>query len=264
MRIRFVVEGCFSILSLTISVATAAAQSSKLPNPADAGAAAPAANYESPFASYQPFRDENVRSWQEANKEVADSPGMGSMGGMKHTPGMAMPGMDAKTGDAPKGKDGAGGHDMGAMKGMDKPASKIKQGAAGHDMGAMKDMPGMEKQADTAPKASQGHDSMAMAKPNSASGQAANIQTAPITGTGVVQAIDRANGKVKLTHDPIAALGWPKMTMFFRLKDGSLADQVKEGARVEFSLEKSASGYVISDFQKRTEDSSDHKSHSKK
>jgi len=67
---------------------------------------------------------------------------------------------------------------------------------------------------------------------------------------GVVQGIDKANGKVKLTHDPIAALGWPKMTMFFRLKDDTLADQVKEGDKVEFTLEKSASGYVISRFQK--------------
>lgn len=41
-----------------------------------------------------------------------------------------------------------------------------------------------------------------------------------------------------------------RITMFFRLKDNSLADQVKAGDRVEFSLEKSASGYVISGFQK--------------
>ncbi len=284
MRIRFLVgKGGFCILSLTIGVAIAAAQ----PNPADPGAATPATKYESPFAGYQPFRDENIRSWQEANKEVADNSGMGTMGGMKHTPGMAMPGMDAKAGEAPKAKQGAVGHDMGAMKdmpgmdkpkgkgaaghdtgtmkGMDKPsaaAPRGQQGAAGHDMGAMKDMPGMEKRGDSASR-KQGHDSMTMAKPNSAPRQAANTETAPITGTGIVQAIDRANGKVRLTHDPIAALGWPKMTMFFRLKDASLADQVKEGTRVEFLLEKSASGYVISRFQKGTEESSNHKSHSK-
>ncbi|MEO8009000.1 MAG: copper-binding protein, partial [Betaproteobacteria bacterium] len=52
------------------------------------------------------------------------------------------------------------------------------------------------------------------------------------------------------THDPIDALGWPKMTMFFRLKDSALADQVKEGDKVDFSLEKSASGYVISQIRK--------------
>ena len=65
-----------------------------------------------------------------------------------------------------------------------------------------------------------------------------------------MQGIDKVNGKVKLTHDPIAALAWPKMTMFFRLKDNALADQVKEGDKVQFTLEKSGSGYVISGFQK--------------
>ena len=73
---------------------------------------------------------------------------------------------------------------------------------------------------------------------------------ATITATGVVQSIDKANGKVKLIHDPITALGWPKMTMFFRLKNAALAEQVKEGDAVQFDLEKSPSGYVISGFKK--------------
>ena len=264
MRIRFVItKSWFAILGLTISVATAAAQSSKLPNPADPEAAAPALKYESPFAEYQPFRDEKIRPWQEVNKEVADNPGMGSM---KHTPGMTMPGMEAKTGEAPNSKGGAAEHNMGAMKdmpgkpmpGMDKQAataSKGKEGAPGHDMGAMKDMPGkpiagMNKPAAGAPMNTEDHGAMAMVKPQTAPRQAGNPQPAGITGTGVVQGIDKANGKVKLTHDPLAALGWPKMTMFFRLKDSTLADQVKAGDKVEFSLEKSASGYVISGFQK--------------
>ena len=122
-------------------------------------------------------------------------------------------------------------------------------------MGAMKDMPGktmpgMDSKTADAPVSKEGHAEMAVAKPHTAPGQPDSAQTAGITGTGIVQGIDKANGKVKLTHDPIAALGWPKMTMLFRLKDSALADQVKEGDKVEFSLEKSASGYVISGFQK--------------
>jgi len=191
---------------------------------------------------------------------------MGSMGSMKDMPGKTKPGVDSKAGDAPKSNEGAAGHDMGSMKdmpgktkpGMDSKAGdapKSKKGAAGHDMGSMKDMPGktkpgMDSKAGDAPKSKEGHGAMAMAKPQTEPGQPGNAQTAGVTGTGVVQGIDKANGKVKLTHDPIAALGWPKMTMFFRLKDNSLADQVKEGDTVEFSLEKSASGYVISGFQK--------------
>ena len=99
----------------------------------------------------------------------------------------------------------------------------------------------------------EGHETMAKAKPQSSS--LAEKPTAgpgaTITATGIVQSIDKANGKVKLTHDPITALGWPKMTMFFRLKDTTLADQIKEGDAVQFSLEKSPSGYVISGFKKK-------------
>jgi Cu(I)/Ag(I) efflux system periplasmic protein CusF len=69
--------------------------------------------------------------------------------------------------------------------------------------------------------------------------------TSLISGKGVVLKVDRANGTVKLNHEPIPALNWPKMTMPFRLKEGALADQVKEGDTVEFFLEKSGSDYVI-------------------
>jgi Cu/Ag efflux protein CusF len=116
-------------------------------------------------------------------------------------------------------------------------------------------MHGMDKPAARMPESKEGHDAMAMAKPRMESGRPPNAQTARIIGTGSVKLIDRVNGKVKLTHDPIAAMGWPKMTMFFRLKDSSLADQVKAGDRVEFSLEKSASGYVVSGFQKLNSES---------
>jgi Cu/Ag efflux protein CusF len=144
-----------------------------------------------------------------------------------------MPGMDKKAATAPKTKKGAGGHDMHSMKDM-----------------PGKTMPGMDSKIVDAPMSKKDHGEITMAKPQTAPGQSAKAQTAGITGTGVVQGLDKANGKVKLTHDPIAALGWPRMTMFFRLKDSALADQVKEGDKVAFSLEKSASGYVISGWQK--------------
>ena len=232
MSIRFVVtKGCLAIFALTIYAATVMAQSGKLPNPADPGAAAPAVKHESAFSDYRPFRDEKIRSWKEVNQEVADNPGMPGMGAMKDMPGKTMAGMDSKAGDAPKSKEGAAGHNMGSMKEM-----------------PSKTTPGINKQAAGAPMSKGSHETMAMAKPQTAPD--GHAHTAGITATGVVQGIDKANGKVKLTHDPIAALGWPKMTMFFRLKDSSLADQVKEGDKVEFSLEKSASGYVISGFHK--------------
>jgi Cu/Ag efflux protein CusF len=74
--------------------------------------------------------------------------------------------------------------------------------------------------------------------------------TSLISGKGVVLKVDRANATVKLNHEPIPALNWPKMTMPFRLKEGALADQVKEGETVEFFLKKSGSDYVIVKWRK--------------
>ena len=71
-----------------------------------------------------------------------------------------------------------------------------------------------------------------------------------ISGKGVVLKVDRANGTVKINHDPIPALDWPEMTMPFRLKESALAAQVKEGDKVGFFLEKSGSDYVIVKWQK--------------
>jgi Cu(I)/Ag(I) efflux system protein CusF len=71
-----------------------------------------------------------------------------------------------------------------------------------------------------------------------------------VSGKGVVLKVSRDNATVKINHDPIPALDWPRMTMPFRLKESVLADQVKEGDKVEFFLEKSGSDYVIVKWQK--------------
>ena len=159
---------------------------------------------------------------------------MGSMVSMKD-----MAGMDSSAGHATKGGEMAG-HDMNSMKDMPGMSSKARneprsKGSVAHqDMGSMKGMPAVRQHAADAPMAKEGH----------------HPAEAAVMGRGIVQSIDKANGKVKLTHEPIEALGWPKMTMFFRLKNGSLADPLKEGDTVQFSLEKSATGYVISGIQK--------------
>ena len=186
------------------------------------------------------------------------------MSAMKTMPSTTMPGLDTQTTGAPRGMP------SNTMPGRDAAgAAKPKQPADGHDMSAMKSMPGktmpgMDTQTTGMPKGKEaggGHDmaamkgmqrneTMAMAHPESKPGQSRPATGAGISGTGVVQGIDKNSGKIKLTHDPVAALGWPKMTMFFRLKDAALAEKVNEGDKVEFSLEKSASGFVISALQK--------------
>jgi Cu(I)/Ag(I) efflux system protein CusF len=66
----------------------------------------------------------------------------------------------------------------------------------------------------------------------------------------VVLKVNRDNATVKINHEPIPALDWPRMTMPFRLKESALADQVKEGDPVEFFLEKSGPDYVIVKWRK--------------
>ncbi len=73
--------------------------------------------------------------------------------------------------------------------------------------------------------------------------------TATVTAIGVIREIDRTNARAKITHEPIQELGWPQMTMYFRLKDARLAGAMKPGDKVKFLLEKTASGYVISRFE---------------
>jgi Cu(I)/Ag(I) efflux system protein CusF len=71
-----------------------------------------------------------------------------------------------------------------------------------------------------------------------------------VSGKGVVLKVNRDNATVKINHEPIPALDWPRMTMPFRLKESALADQVKEGDSVEFFLEKSGPDNVIVKWRK--------------
>ncbi|MDP1558364.1 MAG: copper-binding protein [Nitrosomonas sp.] len=77
------------------------------------------------------------------------------------------------------------------------------------------------------------------------------VSSDPISARGVVLQVDQSNATIKINHDPIAALDWPRMTMPFRLKERSLADKIKKGDIVEFFLEKEASDYVIVKLNKR-------------
>jgi Cu(I)/Ag(I) efflux system periplasmic protein CusF len=56
-------------------------------------------------------------------------------------------------------------------------------------------------------------------------------------GVGVVQAIDTANATVTIAHEPIATLGWPAMTMAFKVAPPDVLDGVSPGQRIEFTLQ---------------------------
>lgn len=66
----------------------------------------------------------------------------------------------------------------------------------------------------------------------------ANVQIAeaPSTeATGQIKSVDAKGGKVTIHHGPIAALGWPAMTMTFPATSEALK-AAKAGQNVKFTL----------------------------
>lgn len=55
-------------------------------------------------------------------------------------------------------------------------------------------------------------------------------------GEGVVRSINARANTVTIAHGPIAALGWPSMTMAFQLHSAELLNGVAVGNRVHFTL----------------------------
>jgi len=60
-------------------------------------------------------------------------------------------------------------------------------------------------------------------------------------GRGKVIDVDPKSNHVTLNHEPIAEIGWPSMTMGFKVKDSKQLSQLKTGDEVEFDLKAEAS-----------------------
>lgn len=63
-----------------------------------------------------------------------------------------------------------------------------------------------------------------------------------IEARGVVTSVDARGGKIGLSHDAIAAIGWPAMSMAFPVKNPSLLRGRKTGERVVFAFPKPPQG----------------------
>jgi len=63
-----------------------------------------------------------------------------------------------------------------------------------------------------------------------------DTKPAEAQGTGMVKAIDTAKGTITLQHEAIASIGWPAMTMPFKVASPELLKQVKVGDKVQFTL----------------------------
>ena len=67
---------------------------------------------------------------------------------------------------------------------------------------------------------------------------------APIYETvGSIEAIDRSG--VTLSHQPVPAIGWPAMTMTFRVADSALVRGYRKGDRVRFGFDQPADGPTL-------------------
>ena len=68
-------------------------------------------------------------------------------------------------------------------------------------------------------------------------------------GKGTVESVDAKKGTVSLSHDPIQSMNWPAMTMTFKAKDKAMLENVKPGAKVEFSFVQSGKDYIVTDIK---------------
>jgi Cu(I)/Ag(I) efflux system protein CusF len=69
-------------------------------------------------------------------------------------------------------------------------------------------------------------------------------------GMGVVESVDTANGSLTIAHEPIAALGWPAMTMSFKVDRPVLLEGVEAGEQIEFTLRGGDASAVVTSIEK--------------
>jgi Cu/Ag efflux protein CusF len=55
---------------------------------------------------------------------------------------------------------------------------------------------------------------------------------------GVVKKVNKAQGKLTISHGPLENLGMPAMTMIFRVQDDAMLDRVKPGDNIRFLADK--------------------------
>jgi Cu(I)/Ag(I) efflux system protein CusF len=59
---------------------------------------------------------------------------------------------------------------------------------------------------------------------------------ADVRGAGVIKAVDIAKGTITLQHEAITSIGWPAMTMPFKVASPELLTRAKVGDKVQFTL----------------------------
>lgn len=69
--------------------------------------------------------------------------------------------------------------------------------------------------------------------------------------SGILDGVE-ADGTVMISHEPVASLGWPKMTMGFSLANPALVDKIKPGTPIAFEfVERKPGEWVITRLERR-------------
>ena len=86
------------------------------------------------------------------------------------------------------------------------------------------------------------------AEDHSAHHPAAAASAADMT-EGEIRKVDKAAKKLTIKHGEIKNLDMPPMTMVFQVRDASVLDQLKAGDKVRFVVQKSDTGFMVTDIQ---------------
>lgn len=82
-------------------------------------------------------------------------------------------------------------------------------------------------------------------KPGSAT---ADPSSAAVMTEGEVKKIDKETGKLTIKHGPITNLGMPGMTMVFGVKNPAMLDNVKQGDKIRFHVERAAGALTVTEL----------------
>ncbi|MFN0000562.1 MAG: copper-binding protein [Burkholderiaceae bacterium] len=66
---------------------------------------------------------------------------------------------------------------------------------------------------------------------------------------GEIRKVDKEAKKLTIKHGEIKSLDMPPMTMVFQVKDASVLDKLKVGDKVRFVVQKSDTGFMVTDIQ---------------
>ena len=66
---------------------------------------------------------------------------------------------------------------------------------------------------------------------------------------GEIRKVDKGAAKLTIKHGELKNLDMPPMTMVFQVKDAGVLDKVKVGDKVRFVVQKSDTGFVVTDIQ---------------